>query len=343
MHVATAYVENPLVKAVLIVVLLLVLLTTLFIAGAGPRTSPKEKARRREALEEKWEAELRQEEEEREARARREEEEREARARREEARVEQEIARAKREEEQRRAHTRERQLRAREERRHADALWADPKLREDILDHYLRWLLSRPSEESDSDRSTLVWFRGQKLNQAVIERARTWASSEGYAVHDGRRWRLTRRGQRIFEEYGGDRKRMSNVEKKRQQPSVKIDARGAGTVAHTISGGVQKSTVNNTVPGAQTSGEVDLAAALQLVEQLRRALPDANGLSRLDRERAEDDLGNVDRELRASAEDRNPGRIQSALEGLRTTFVSVDGLVQVVNQLWGHVHVWFSS
>ncbi|MFF4934292.1 hypothetical protein ACFY2H_36170, partial [Streptomyces griseofuscus] len=71
--------ENPAVKGVVIATLLLALLIIFGIALAGPKTTPEE-ARRRKALEERWEAEARQEEEERKARAEQEEEEREAMA-----------------------------------------------------------------------------------------------------------------------------------------------------------------------------------------------------------------------------------------------------------------------
>lgn len=335
MWVATANMENPAVKGVVIVTLLLALLTIFGIALVGPKTTPEE-ARRRKALEERWEAEARQEEEERKARAEQEEEEREATARRAEARaaqkeaaLKQAMARAKQEQERQRE-------RRREEQRKTDELWANPRLREEIREQYLRWLLS-------GGGSAPMRFRGAKLPRTAMNRVHTWAVREGYAVDDGRGRRLTDRGKRIFEEYGGDRKRMSDAEKKRHQPSIKIDARGAGTVAHTINGGVRNTTVNNAAPGAQASGEVDLAAALELIAQLRRALSGAHDLPQWTRERAAADLGVVDAELRAPDEQREPERIRSALEKLRTTFVGVDGLVQVVNQLWGHVHVWFSS
>jgi hypothetical protein len=51
----------------------------------------------------------------------------------------------------------------------------------------------------------------------------------------------------------------------------------------------------------------------------------------------------VDRELRAPEEDRDPSRVRAALERLRTAFLGLDGLVQVVNQLWDHLRVWFPS
>lgn len=135
---------------------------------------------------------------------------------------------------------------------------------------------------------------------------------------------------------------MSSAEKKHQQPNIKIDARGAGTVAHTIKGGVHGTTVNHGASAGQM-GEVDLATALQLIAQLRQALPDADSLSALNRDRAVDELRSAERELQASEEDRDPGRIRRTLEGLRAAVVGADGLVQMVNQLWDHVHVLFRT
>jgi hypothetical protein len=226
-------------------------------------------------------------------------------------------------------------------RRHAERelqrereLRADPEWPDAVLDHYLRWLHSSPEDEW-----TVRGFQGLQLKEQEVAAARDSARREGLALHDGRRWRLTRRGHRIFEEYAGDRKRMNEAEENRNQPNVVIDARGAGTVAHTIRGGVHGTTVNNT-PAPK---EVDLAAVLQLVERLRMALPDVAGLSDLARERASGDLREVDRELRAPEEDRDPSRVRAALERLRTAFLGLDGLVQVVNQLWDHLRVWFPS
>jgi hypothetical protein len=217
-------------------------------------------------------------------------------------------------------------------------LRADPQWPDAVLDHYLRWLHSSPADEW-----TVRKFQGLQLTEQEVEAARGRARSEGLALDDGRRWRLTRRGRRIFEEYAGDRKRMNEAEKTRNPPNVVIDARGAGTVAHTIRGGVRGTTVNNTASNTPTPTEVDLPAVLQLVEQLRMALPDADGLSDLARQRAAGDLGEMDRELRVPEEDRDPGRVRAALERLRSAFLGVDGLVQVVNQLWDHLRVWFPS
>ncbi|QTD99353.1 hypothetical protein [Streptomyces cyanogenus] len=220
----------------------------------------------------------------------------------------------------------------------ARELRADPKWPDAVLDHYLRWLHGSPTDEW-----TVRAFQGLQLREAEVGEARERARREGLAVHDGRRWRLTSRGRRIFEEYAGDRKRMNEAEKKRNQPSIRIDARGAGTVAHTIEGGVHGTTVNNAAPSSPTAKELDLPAVLQLMEQLRAALSEADGLSDLTRRRAAGDLGEVDRELRAPEDERDPSRVRGALERLRTSFVGVDGLVQVVNQLSDHLRVWFHS
>lgn len=229
------------------------------------------------------------------------------------------------------------------EMQRAREMRAEPQWPDAVLDHYLQWLLSTPDEGSMHEWNQFRWFQGIHLTEKEVEEARERACLEGLAVHDGRRWRLTRRGRRIFEEYAGDRKRMSEAEKKRKQPSVVIDARGAGTVAHTIEGGVHGTTVNNTAPSTSTPTEVDLSAVLQLVEQLRMTLPEADGLSDLARQRASGDLGEVDRELRAPEEDRDPSRVRAALERLRITFLGVDGLVEVVNQLWNHLRDWFPA
>ncbi|MET8566394.1 hypothetical protein ABZV75_39725 [Streptomyces flaveolus] len=186
-------------------------------------------------------------------------------------------------------------------------------------------------------------FRGEEMTQGDIDLVCDAAMNQGFALYDGRRWRLTRRGHRIFEEYAGDRKRMTEEEKKRHQPSIKIDARGAGTVAHTITGDVYGNTVNNTTPSSRKPTEVDLDAVMQLLERLRLALPDIDGLSESARGLAERDINDVDEELRAAEEERDPSRIRNALTHLRTTFLGVDGIVQVVNQLWSHLRVLFPS
>ncbi|MFE1962199.1 hypothetical protein [Streptomyces sp. NPDC059479] len=229
------------------------------------------------------------------------------------------------------------------ELRRERALRADPQWPEAVLDHFLTWLLSRPDEGSIHEWNQFRWFQGTHLMQKEVEKARDRARREGLAVYDGRRWRLTRRGRRIFEEYAGDRERMNEAEKKRQQPHIRIDARGAGTVAHTVEGGVHGTTVNNVAPATPITPEVDLQAVLQLVEQLRIALSDANSLSDLARQRAAGDLGEVDRELRAPEGDRDLGRVRAALERLHTTFLGVDGLVEVVNQLWDHLRGWLPA
>lgn len=265
---------------------------------------------------------------------------------RENAAIFQAKRRAEREEEVRRAESRRRREEDRgrreedrKDRQRADELWASPQAREEILDAYLRWLFGSSNGEFAKDS---IPFRGALLPRAAISRARSWASREGYVLYDGRRWRLSGRGQRLFEEYGGSRKKMSSAEKKHQQPNIKIDARGAGTVAHTIKGGVHGTTVNHGASAGQM-GEVDLATALQLIAQLRQALPDADSLSALNRDRAVDELRSAERELQASEEDRDPGRIRRTLEGLRAAVVGADGLVQMVNQLWDHVHVLFRT
>ncbi|WP_018565781.1 hypothetical protein [Streptomyces sp. PsTaAH-124] len=222
-------------------------------------------------------------------------------------------------------------------------LRADPQWPEAVLDHFLRWLLSRPDERSMQEWMAFRQFQGLQLREREVEEARERARREGLAVHDGRRWRLTARGRRIFEEHGGDRKRMNEAEKKRQQPHIRIDARGAGTVAHTIEGGVHGTTVHHAAAPTPVPAEADLQAVLQLVERLRTALADTDELSDLARQRASGDLGELDRELRAPVADREPGRARAALERLRTTLLGVDGLLEVVNQMWDRLRHWFPA
>ncbi|MEU6731803.1 hypothetical protein ABZ929_01115 [Streptomyces physcomitrii] len=221
-----------------------------------------------------------------------------------------------------------------------------PQWPELVMDHLLREILKNPEDLSSIDvwmlhpqREQPVYIRGEEIKDAHDRAVR-----EGLALydHDKQRWRLTRRGQRIFEEFAGDRKRMDEAEKKRHQPNVTIDARGAGNVAHTVHGGITGTTVNNT-PGASTPTEVDLPAVLELLEQLRRALPDAEGLSDIARHRAAGDLDEVDRELRAPEQEREVGRIQGALERLHTTFVSTTGLIEIVNQMGNHLRGWLPA
>ncbi|WP_016907238.1 hypothetical protein [Streptomyces xiaopingdaonensis] len=214
----------------------------------------------------------------------------------------------------------------------------DPEL---ILDHVLREFRRKPKDSSSIDMvmRTPEWAR---LEPSEIRHAWNRAVSEGLALYDdnAQRWRLTRRGHRIFEEFAGDRKRMDEAEQKRNQPSVTIDARGAGNVAHTVHGDMLGGTVNNATSGRSTSAEVDLPTVLALLEQVRAALADAEGLSGHARTRALADLDEVDRELRVPGEEREPGRIQTALERLRTTFVGVEGLLEAVNRIWDHLRAW---
>ncbi|MFD5752216.1 hypothetical protein [Streptomyces sp. NPDC127033] len=221
-----------------------------------------------------------------------------------------------------------------------DPLREDPQWPELVLDHVLRELQKKP-KDSSSISKRMKTPELTYLNEKEIRRARDRAVHEGLARYDDdrQRWRLTRRGVRIFEEYAGDRKRMDEAEKKRHQPHIMIDARGAGNVAHTVNGGIFGTTVNN-ASGTFMPEEVDLQTVLELLEQLRRALPDTEGLSDLARDRAEGDLIEVDRELRAPEEEREASRVQAALERLRTTFLGVDGLIEVVNQIWDHLRGW---
>ncbi|WEO92694.1 hypothetical protein A6P39_000290 [Streptomyces sp. FXJ1.172] len=239
--------------------------------------------------------------------------------------------------EERQARAVERQARAwerhdravEEKRRRAPELRADPEI---VLDSYLQWLKGPQREPFGG------WNR--QFTQAEMHEARDRAHRESLAIEDERGWRLTRRGRRLFEEHAGDRKRMAEAEKKK--PHVKIDARGAGTVANTIEGNVFGGTVNNyAAPSTPTPPEVDLSAVLELTETLRRLLRDAEGLSDLDRGRATRDLDEVDRELNAPEGEQEPRRIRAALEGLGSSLRGLDGLVEIVNQLWGHLRVWF--
>ncbi|MFD7920765.1 hypothetical protein ACFV3R_16260 [Streptomyces sp. NPDC059740] len=217
----------------------------------------------------------------------------------------------------------------------------DPEWREKVYDHFLRWHFAE-ADASEEREQRLFWnFRGTRLTQDEVEKAGYRATREGYLVQDREKWRLTRRGRRIFEEYGGDRKRMDEAEKQRRQPHIRIDARGAGTVAHTIHGGVHGTTVNNAWNSPPP--QVDLRAALQMVHQLREALATTDDLSDLARGRASGDLGEVDRELNAPADERDPRRVRTALENLRTTLAGTNGLIEVVNKLWDHLHAWFAS
>ncbi|MFG2623142.1 hypothetical protein ACGFXC_36590 [Streptomyces sp. NPDC048507] len=243
-----------------------------------------------------------------------------------------------------------------EEERRRQAEWAarpkpapepdprrDPAWPELVYDHVLKELLKKPGDSSRISRLSKDVPAYLSLDE--IDRALDRAVREGIALfdHDRQHWRLTRRGSRIFEEFAGDRKRMDETENRRDQPRVTIDARGAGNVAHTVHGGISGTTVHNAAPGASAPpGEVDLAAVLELLEQLRSALLGAEGLSELARERAAGDLGEVARELRAPEEEREPGRIRAALERLRVTFVGVDGLIVVVNQIGDHLRGWLS-
>ncbi|MFJ8825474.1 hypothetical protein ACIREE_27320 [Streptomyces sp. NPDC102467] len=228
----------------------------------------------------------------------------------------------------------------------AELVRESPQWPELVMDHVLRELLKKPKDSASIDvwlrhpqRTAPVYLRGEEIKETHDRAVR-----EGLALydHDEQRWRLTRRGHRIFEEFAGDRKRMDEAEKKRHQPNVMIDARGAGNVAHTVHGGIVGTTVNNT-PGASTPSDVDLAAVLELLEQLRRALPNAEGLSDIARHRAAGDLDEVDRELRAPEEEREVGRIQGALERLHATFLSTSGLIEVVNQIWNHLRGWLPA
>jgi hypothetical protein len=244
------------------------------------------------------------------------------------------------EQEEQAAKVRRAKLHAKREREHE--LRAGPEWPDLVLDHVLRWLLT-PRDPLSPDWLAVRQYPGALLTETEINQATDRAAREGLAVHDGRRWRLTRRGSRIFEEFSGDRKRMEEAEKKRHRPQVMIDARGAGTVAHTIEGGVHGTTVNNAATATPIASEVDLQAVLQLVEQLRTALAATGELSDLAQRRASGDLSELDRELRAPDDEREPGRVRAALERLRDTLVGADGLAQLVNQLWDHVHHWFPA
>ncbi|MFJ7272028.1 hypothetical protein ACIQV3_36265 [Streptomyces sp. NPDC099050] len=183
-----------------------------------------------------------------------------------------------------------------------------------------------------------------QVNEA-LERCRR----EGQAIYDNSRrhqpgdldftcWRLTTRGRRLAEEHGGDMERMNEAEK--QRPT--IDARGAGIVAGTISGGIQHATVNNRI-GKPLPDGVDLAAVQELLAHLYQALAatDNETLTQLTRERAEDDVRQVSRELEAPENQRDPGRVAQALSRLSLTLAGVDGLLGVVNEIADRLKDWF--